>query len=56
MFSRLTGRSMAIARLDPAYAVHGMAMQLRGAALNCAASAHTLPFDDPQKTKRTAKD
>mgnify|MGYP001757345037 FL=1 len=56
MYSRLTGRSMAIARLDPAYAVHGKAMELRGAALTCAATAHTMPFDDPQKTKRTAKD
>jgi aminomethyltransferase len=36
--------------------VHGKAMELRGAALSCAASAHTMPFDDPQKTKRTAKD
>jgi aminomethyltransferase len=56
VYSRLTQRSMAIARLDPAYAVHGKAMELRGAALNCAATSHTLPFDDPQKTKRTAKD
>ena len=56
MYSRLSERSMAIARLDPAYAVHGQAMTLRGAALQCAATAHTLPFDDPQKTKRTAKD
>ena len=56
MVSRLTRRSMAIARLDPAYAVPGRALELRGAALTCAATTASLPFDDPQKTKRTAKD
>lgn len=56
MVSRLTQRSMAIARLDPAYAVPGRALELRGAALTCAATTASLPFDDPQKTKRTAKD
>ncbi|MDO9251163.1 MAG: aminomethyltransferase family protein [Hydrogenophaga sp.] len=56
MYSRLTGRSMAIARLDPAYAVPGRALALRGVALGCAATTHSLPFDDPQKTKRMAKD
>ncbi len=56
MFSRLTGRSMAIARMDPAYAVPGRALALRGVALSCTATTHSLPFDDPQKTKRTAKD
>ena len=56
MYSRLTARSMAIARMDPAYAVPGKAMELRGSTLNCAAASHSLPFDDPQKTKRLAKD
>ena len=56
MFSRLSGRSMAIARMDTAYAVPGRKLALRGAALNCAATTQSLPFDDPQKTKRTAKD
>jgi len=56
MFSRLTGRSMAIARMDPAYAAPGRALALRGVALSCTATTHSLPFDDPQKTKRTAKD
>ena len=55
MYSRLTERSMAIARLDPAYAVPGIKLELRGASLTCAATTHTLPFDDPDKTKRTAK-
>ena len=55
MYSRLTERSMAIARLDPAYAVAGRKLTLRGAKLECPATTHTLPFDDPDKIKRTAK-
>jgi aminomethyltransferase len=55
MYSRLCKRSMAIARLDPAYAVSGRTLQLKGASMGCAASTHSLPFDDPEKTKRTAK-
>ena len=55
MYSRLTGRGMAIARMDPAYAAPGRALELRGATLRCAATTHTLPFDDPEKLKRTAK-
>ncbi|MDD2881681.1 MAG: aminomethyltransferase family protein [Rhodoferax sp.] len=56
MVSRLTKRSMAIARMDPAYAVPGRALELRGAAMTSAATTSSLPFDDPQKIKRTAKD
>lgn len=55
MYSRLTGRSIALARLDPAYAVAGRKLSLKGAALQCGATTHTLPFDDPEKTKRLAK-
>lgn len=55
MYSRLVGRSMAIARLDPAYAVPGRKLELRGASLRAPATTHELPFDDPQKLKRTAK-
>ena len=55
MVSRLSNRSMAIARLDPAYAIPGRALELRGAAMTSAATTASLPFDDPQKTKRTAK-
>ncbi len=52
MVSTLTGRSMAIARLDVAQAVHGTALAVGEARV--AAIAHSLPFDDPHKTKRTA--
>jgi aminomethyltransferase len=54
MVSSLTGKSMAIARLDPFTAVHGTRLELRGKSLEAAAIAHTLPFDDPEKKKRTA--
>jgi aminomethyltransferase len=45
---------MAIARLDVDKAVHGTRLEVRGKAMEAAAIAHTLPFDDPEKKKRTA--
>ncbi|MFN3986982.1 MAG: aminomethyltransferase family protein [Rhodocyclaceae bacterium] len=54
MYSRLSGRSMAIARLDTPYAEPGCPLQVRGSLEACAV-AHALPFDDPHKTKRTAR-
>jgi aminomethyltransferase len=53
MVSTLTGKSMAIVRLDVPYAVHGTKLAVRGKSLSAAATAHTLPFDDPEKKKRT---
>lgn len=54
MYSTLTNRSMAIARLDVDAARHGTPLEVRGASVSGPASAHTLPFDDPHKTKRNA--
>jgi aminomethyltransferase len=54
MYSSLTRKSMALARLDLPAAVHGKRLEIRGKRVNGPASAHTLPFDDPQKKKRTA--
>jgi aminomethyltransferase len=54
MVSTLTGKSMAIARLAPAAAVHGTPLRVVGKTVEAAAIAHTMPFDDPKKTKRTA--
>ena len=54
MASSLTGNSMAIARLDVPVAVHGTKLEVRGKNLKVSAVAHTLPFDDPGKKKRTA--
>lgn len=54
MYSTLTKKSMAIARLEVPSAVHGTRLEIRGKRVNGAATAHTLPFDDPDKKKRTA--
>jgi aminomethyltransferase len=54
MYSTLTKRSMAIARLELPFAVQGTPLELRGKKVNGAATAHTLPFDDPEKKKRAA--
>jgi aminomethyltransferase len=45
---------MAIARLDVPVAVHGTKLEIRGKHVNGPATAHTLPFDDPDKKKRAA--
>jgi aminomethyltransferase len=54
MISTLTGRSMAIARMDVPYAVHGTRLTVEGSLGAVPASAHALPFDDPNKAKRMA--
>jgi aminomethyltransferase len=54
MYSTLTKKSMALARLDADAAVHGKRLEIRGKNVKGPAMAHTLPFDDPQKKKRMA--
>jgi aminomethyltransferase len=54
MTSTLTGKSMAIARLDVPVAKQGTKLEVRGKNLKASAIAHTLPFDDVDKKKRTA--
>src|SRR5882757_4233499 len=54
MVSSLTKKSMAIARLEVPSAVQGTRLEIRGKRVNGAATAHTLPFDDPDKKKRMA--
>ncbi|MZQ88693.1 aminomethyl transferase family protein [Frigidibacter albus] len=51
-YSAITRQSMAIARLEVGCAVHGTALTVGGKAIP--AVAHKLPFDDPEKKKRTA--
>jgi aminomethyltransferase len=53
MFSRLTGRSLAIARMNVAQARDGVPLEVRGS-FDARATAAALPFDDPEKKKRTA--
>ncbi len=54
MVSTLTGKSMAIARLEPSAAIHGTPLRVVGKNVSAPAAAHTLPFDDVSKSKRTA--
>lgn len=55
MYSALTKKSMALARLEPAYAAQDKPLEVRTKAGTLRATGHTLPFDDPQKLKRLAK-
>jgi aminomethyltransferase len=54
MYSKLSKQSMAIARLEVPFAVHGTRLEVRGKAINGGATVHRLPFDDPKKAKRMA--
>jgi len=54
MTSKLTGKSLAIARMDVDCAVAGTPLEVKGKKLQCKATAQALPFDDPKKAKRTA--
>ena len=54
MYSTLSKQSMALARLDVPVAVHGTRVEIRGKTVRGPATAHTLPFDDPDKKKRMA--
>jgi aminomethyltransferase len=54
MTSTLTGKSMAIARLEVPVAKQGTKLDVRGKNMKASAIAHTLPFDDVEKKKRTA--
>jgi aminomethyltransferase len=53
-YSKLTNRSMGIARLDVGYARQGAPLEVRGKNVKAEAIAHTITFDDPEKKKRTA--
>jgi aminomethyltransferase len=54
MVSTLTGESMAIGRLAPDYAVPGRPVRIGRGDDAVSAATHSLPFDDPGKTKRSA--
>ncbi len=53
-YSKLTGKSMAIMRVEVGYAVQGAKLTVAGKNVNAGAIAHSITFDDPGKTKRTA--
>ena len=53
MYSHLSGRSMALARLSPDCAAEGTPLKVKGS-LDAPAAAAKLPFYDPDKSRRTA--
>ena len=53
-YSTVMKQSMAIARLDVAFSTAGLPVEVRGAEAKTSAVTHALPFDDPEKKKRTA--
>ena len=53
-YSKLTGKSMAIMRVQVPYAVQGKPLRVAGKNVSANAIAHTITFDDPGKTKRNA--
>ncbi|MEH2471763.1 glycine cleavage system aminomethyltransferase T [Nitrobacteraceae bacterium AZCC 2161] len=55
MYSPLLKKSMAMARIDAPFAVHGTPLAVRGKNVRAKGISHAIPFDDPKKTKRTAK-
>ena len=55
MYSPLVNKSMGIARLDVDKAVKDTPLEIINASGTIKATAQPLPFDDPKKTKRTAK-
>ncbi|MFT8657279.1 MAG: aminomethyltransferase family protein [Acetobacter papayae] len=55
MVSTLTGRSMALARMDVPYAAPGRSIVVRSGDESLPGVTHQLPFDDPEKKKRTVK-
>ena len=54
MYSRLTKRSLAIARMAVDVAKEGTPLEVHGKSVHCKAIAHPINFDDPRKTKRSA--
>ena len=54
MYSRQTHRSLAIARMAVDVAKAGTPLEVKGKAVQCAATAQPIAFDDPEKKKRTA--
>ncbi len=53
-YSKLTKKSMGIARMEVGYAKQGTPLEVRGKNVKAKAIAHTITFDDPEKKKRTA--
>lgn len=55
MYSPLTKRSVALARLDPELATPDVSVHVQGQSGSTAAKTHSLPFEDPKKLKPRGK-
>lgn len=55
MYSPLNKHNVGIARMPVDCAVDGVAMHVKNVSGEIACKAHTMPFYDPQKKKRSAK-
>lgn len=55
LYSALNGYNVAIARMPVDCAVDGVAMVVKSGGKDMACKAHSLPFYDPEKKKRSAK-
>src|SRR5699024_10861968 len=56
MYSPLTKRSVALARLDPELATPDVSVHVQGQSGETGAKTHGLPFEDPKKLKPRGKD
>lgn len=55
MYSPILKKSLAMARIETPFAKQGTPLEVRGKNVKAKGIAHTLPFYDPEKTRRTAK-
>ena len=51
--SPILNQSLALVRLDPSLAKPGVEIEVRGPNVTCMATTHSLPFYNPDKTKRS---
>ena len=55
MYSTISKRSLTMVQINPDLAKPDVAVEIRGSTNSCNATTHPLPFDDPEKIKRTAQ-
>ena len=54
-YSRRLGKSLALVHLVPSAAIEGTSLQLKGPAIQCRATATSIPFVDPQRKRLHAR-
>ncbi len=53
-YSPVHNKSLALIRINADLANPGLELEVRGPSITCKATTHALPYDDPQKAKRSA--